>query len=255
MYSTTHSHHLSLHEESILKNIKPEHKILLTFFIVISIAFSDVESLFQITSHILIVFSIVFISKIPLKTYLKRLTIDIPFILFALFLPFLSSENNDVIYTFAGIEIFRTGLMDMFAILFKATLGLTMGIVLTAVTTNIEIIYGLQKLKFPQIIIAIMSFTIRYIDVFIDEFKRVKIAMKSRGYDQKGLKGLKPIAYASGALLIRGYERGERVYNSMISRGFNGSIELKKREFKKSYLLYYLSFISIATTIIERFLI
>ena len=86
MYSTTHSHHLSLHEESSLKNIKPEHKILLTFLIVISIAFSDVESLFQITSHILIVFSIVFISKIPLKTYLKRLTIDIPFILFALFL-------------------------------------------------------------------------------------------------------------------------------------------------------------------------
>jgi len=72
----------------------------------------------------------------------------------------------------------------------------------------------------------------------------------------KALKqGLKPIAYASGALLIRGYERGERVYNSMISRGFNGSIELKKREFKKSYLLYYLSFISIATTIVERFLI
>ena len=47
-----------------------------------------------------------------------------------------------------------------------------------------------------------------------------------------------PIAYASCAMLIRGYERGERVYNSMISRGFNGSIELKKREFKKSYLLY-----------------
>ena len=56
-------------------------------------------------------------------------------------------------------------------------------------------------------------------------------------------------------MLIRGYERGERVYNSMISRGFNGSIELKKREFKKSYLLYYLSFISIATTIVERSLI
>ena len=41
----------------------------------------------------------------------------------------------------------------------------------------------------------------------------------------------------------------------MISRGFNGSIELKKREFKKSYLLYYLSFISIAATIVERFFI
>ena len=79
--------------------------------------------------------------------------------------------------------------------------------------------------------------------------------MKSRGYDQKGLRGLKPIAYASGALLIRGYERGERVYNSMISRGFNGSIELKEREFKKSNLLHYLAFISITTTILERFIL
>ena len=182
MYTTTHSHHLSLHEESKLKSIKPEHKILSTFFIVISIAFSDVESLFQIVLHLLIVFSILFFSKIPPKTYLKRLTIDIPFIIFALFLPFLSTENNDIIYEFIGLEIFRTGLIDMFSILFKATLGVTMGIVLTAITTNIELIYGLQKLKLPQIIIAIMSFTIRYIDVFIDEFKRVKISMRSRGY-------------------------------------------------------------------------
>ena len=63
----------------------------------------------------------------------------------------------------------------MFAILFKATAGLSMGIILTATTTNIEIIYELQKLRLPSIIIAIMSFSIRYIDVFIDEFKRVKI--------------------------------------------------------------------------------
>ena len=152
---------------------------LFTFLIVISIAFSDVENLFQILSHSLIVFLILYISKIPLKIYLKRLTIDIPFIIFALFLPFLSSENNDIVYTLFGIDIYRTGLEDMFGILFKATLGVTMGIVLTAVTTTIELIYGLQKLKLPQIIIAIMSFAIRYIDVFIDEFKRVRISMRS----------------------------------------------------------------------------
>ena len=116
----------------------------------------------------------------------------------------------------------------------KRDKNLDMGIVLTAVTTTIELIYGLQKLKLPQIIIAIMSFAIRYIDVFIDEFKRVRISMRSRGYQEKGIKGLIPIAYASGAMLIRGYERGERVYNSMISRGFKGTLELKEREFKSS---------------------
>ena len=154
-------------------------------------------------------------------------------------------------YTFFSLDIYKTGLLEMSAILFKATAGVSMGIVLTAVTTNIEIIYGLQKLKLPSIIIAIMSFSIRYIDVFIDEFKRVRISMQSRGYIEKGIKTLLPIAYASGAMLIRGYERGERVYLSMVSRGFNGVIELQDREYNNSNYLVLLTLISIIVLIMD----
>jgi cobalt/nickel transport system permease protein len=142
----------------------------------------------------------------------------------------------------------------MFTILFKATLGLTVGIILTGVTSSMEIIYGLQKLKIPNIIIAIMSFTIRYIDVFIDEFKRVKISMASRGYVEKGLKTLIPIAFASGALLIRGYERGERVYLSMISRGFNGNIDFKSRNYEISNKFNFCVILSIITLLLDKIL-
>ena len=248
---TTHSHHLSLHSKSQLHELSPQLKILSTLLIVISIAFSKIINPFQIISHAVIVFLIIRFSNIPLKTYLKRLTLDIPFILFALFLPFLSSGNNDMVFTLFTFEIYRTGLLEMFAILFKATAGLSMGIVLTATTTNIELIYGLQKLKVPPIIIAIMSFSIRYIDVFIDEFKRVKISMQSRGYIEKGIKTLLPIAYASGAMLIRGYERGERVYLSMISRGFTGVIELQDRDYKQSNYLLALTIVSIIVLILD----
>lgn len=248
---TTHSHHLSLHSKSQLHELSPQLKILATLLIVISIAFSKIINPFQIISHAVIVFLIIRLSNIPLKTYLKRLTLDIPFILFALFLPFLSSGNNDMVFTLFSFEVYRTGLLEMFAILFKATAGLSMGIVLTATTTNIELIYGLQKLKLPPIIIAIMSFAIRYIDVFIDEFKRVKISMQSRGYIEKGIKTLLPIAYASGAMLIRGYERGERVYLSMISRGFTGVIELQDRDYKQSNYLQVLTIISIIVLILD----
>ena len=213
---TTHSHHLEIHSNSVLSNIRPEIKIATTFIIVLSIAFLSLEKNLAIVVQTFVVLLLLYLSKIKISTYFKRLSIDIPFVLFALFLPFLSKGDSTVMFEFFSLPIYETGFNEM---------------------------------------ISILSFAIRYIDVFIDEFKRVKVAMKSRGYDQKGLRGLKPIAYASGAMLIRGYERGERVYNSMISRGFNGSIELKKREFKKSSLLYYLSFISIATTIMERFLI
>ena len=248
---TTHSHHLSLHSKSQLHELSPQLKILSTLLIVISIAFSKIINPLQIISHAVIVFLIIRFSNIPLKTYLKRLTLDIPFILFALFLPFLSSGNNDMVFTLFTFEIYRTGLLEMFAILFKATAGLSMGIVLTATTTNIELIYGLQKLKVPPIIIAIMSFSIRYIDVFIDEFKRVKISMQSRGYIEKGIKTLLPIAYASGAMLIRGYERGERVYLSMISRGFTGVIELQDRDYKQSNYLLALTIFSIIVLILD----
>ena len=248
---TTHSHHLSLHSKSQLHELSPQLKILATLLIVVSIAFSKIINPFQIISHAVIVFLIIRRSNIPLKTYLKRLTLDIPFILFALFLPFLSSGNNDMVFTLFSFEVYRTGLLEMFAILFKATAGLSMGIVLTATTTNIELIYGLQKLKLPSIIIAIMSFSIRYIDVFIDEFKRVKISMQSRGYIEKGIKTLLPIAYASGAMLIRGYERGERVYLSMISRGFTGVIELQDRDYKQSNYLQVLTIISIIVLILD----
>ena len=248
---TTHSHHLSLHSKSQLHELSPQLKILSTLLIVISIAFSKIINPFQIISHAVIVFLIIRFSNIPLKTYLKRLTLDIPFILFALFLPFLSSGNNDMVFTLFTFEIYRTGLLEMFAILFKATAGLSMGIVLTATTANIELIYGLQKLKVPPIIIAIMSFSIRYIDVFIDEFKRVKISMQSRGYIEKGIKTLLPIAYASGAMLIRGYERGERVYLSMISRGFTGVIELQDRDYKQSNYLLALTIFSIIVLILD----
>ena len=77
--------------------------------------------------------------------------------------------------------------------------------------------------------------------------------MRSRGYEEKGLKGLKPMAYASGAMLIRGYERGERVYLSMISRGFKGSIELKEREYNNSPSLIFLTIASIIVLILDKY--
>ena len=252
---TSHSHHLEIHGDSILSQLKPELKIFSTFCIVFSIAFLSLENNVLIFLQFLIVLYFVYISKIKILTYFKRLSIDIPFILFALFLPFISKGDNKVMFKIFSVSLYETGFNEMISILIKITLCVSLAIVLTATTSNIEIIYGLQKLKLSPLLISILSFAIRYIDVFIDEFKRVRVAMKSRGYDEKGIKGLKPIAYASGALLIRGYERGERVYNSMLSRGFNGSIELKEREYKSSKSLLLFSTISICITIIDRVLI
>tara|TARA_Y100000816_G_scaffold253486_1_gene205078 strand:- start:18 stop:782 length:765 start_codon:yes stop_codon:yes gene_type:complete len=252
---TSHSHHLETHSDSYLVKVKPEIKLLSFFVIILSIAFLSLENNFFVVLQTVIVTGLLIISKLQFKTYLKRLSIDIPFILFALFLPFISKGNGDVLTTLFNFSIYKTGVNEMISILIKITLCVTLAIILTATTSNIEIIYGLQKLKVSPLLISILSFAIRYIDVFIDEVKRVKISMRSRGYSEKGIRTLKPLAFASGALLIRGYERGERVYNSMISRGFRGTLELEERQFNSSNLILLISVFSVVICIVDRFVL
>ena len=78
--------------------------------------------------------------------------------------------------------------------------------------------------------------------------------MASRGYVEKGLKTLIPIAFASGALLIRGYERGERVYLSMISRGFSGNIDFKSRNYEVSNKFNFCVILSIVILLLDKIL-
>ena len=162
---TTHSHHLEIHSNSLLSQLKPEIKIVSTFMIVLSIAFLSLESTVSIMVQTLIVLVMINLSKIKVSTYFKRLSIDIPFVLFALFLPFLSKGDNTVMFELFSLRIYETGFYEMISILIKITLCVSLAIVLTATTSNIEIIYGLQKLKISPLLISILSFAIRYIAV------------------------------------------------------------------------------------------
>ena len=46
MYPTSHEHHLSLHKNSQLDDVKPQHKVLGCFLIVLSVAFSNVQNIY-----------------------------------------------------------------------------------------------------------------------------------------------------------------------------------------------------------------
>jgi len=71
---------------------------------------------------------------------------------------------------------------------------------------------------------AIAGFMIRYLELIADELGRMRVAMTARGYDPRWIWQAKPIAASAGAMFIRSYERGERVYDAMLSRGYQGSM-------------------------------
>ena len=95
---------------------------------------------------------------------------------------------------------------------------------MAATTTMPEFLRGFERLHLPRAFTSTLSFMIRYTDVIADEMRRMKVARESRGYDPRWLWQAKAIGSATGALFIRSYERGERGYLSMLSRGDAGSI-------------------------------
>ncbi len=159
------------------------------------------------------------VAHVPAATVARRLTVEVPFVLFAMLMPFVASGET---VTVVGTQLSVPGLQAAFAILVKATLGVIASILLAATTTAHDLLLGLQRLRMPEIIVQIASFMIRYAEVISAEMARMAVARRSRCFEATGPRHWKVLGQSAGALFIRSYERGERVHLAMLSRGFQG---------------------------------
>jgi cobalt/nickel transport system permease protein len=167
------------------------------------------------------IFAVSLIAKIPTLTLLTRSLIEIPFILFAILMPFFGSGER---FEAGPFNLYRESLLAAAGIVVKGTLGVLSAVVLSTTTTARELLRGLEKLHLPKLMVQIAAFMLRYVNVISDEMERMKVARESRGFIATGIKDWKVIATAASALFIRSYERGERVHLAMLSRGYTGTL-------------------------------
>jgi cobalt/nickel transport system permease protein len=168
-----------------------------------------------------LILCVILIAKLPLLTVFKRSLIEIPFILFAVLMPFFGTGKS---FVFFGFTIYEEGLLAAAAIIAKGTIGVLGAIALSATSTAKDILQGLERLKLPAIMVNIATFSLRYINVVSDEMERMKVARIARGFQARGVRDWKILGSAAAALFIRSYERGERVHLAMLSRGFTGAL-------------------------------
>ncbi|HTE66638.1 MAG TPA: cobalt ECF transporter T component CbiQ [Candidatus Binatia bacterium] len=160
-------------------------------------------------------------AKLPLATVVRRLTVETPFLVFALLLPFVATGPR---VEFAGLSLSESGVLGAWNVLAKGTLGVIAAIVLSATTSPRDLLTGLERLRLPAALVAILSFMVRYLNVVSDDLHRMRIARESRGYAGGRAGQLKAVAAGAGSLFVRSYERGERVHLAMLARGYTGSM-------------------------------
>ena len=151
------------------------------------------------------------------------LTIEIPFVLFAVLLPFVGPPPDGV----GGLSI--AGLWAAWNILIKASLGVLTATLLSATTLPVDLVAGLRSLRMPTSVVAILTFFVRYVDVVADQYTRMRVAQQVRGMRSTSPRSWPVIASGLAALFVRSYERGERVHLALVSRGYDGKLPAPRR--------------------------
>ncbi len=212
---------LLIARDSVVHRLPAEVKVLAMLFFVFIVVLTPLGNWWLFIAYIGIILSVIAIAKLPPLTVIRRMVIEVPFVIFAILMPFFSAGPYVQVL---GMELSEAGLTAGIGLLFKGTIGVLSSITLASTTPMRELLSGLSRLKVPNMLVEIAAFMVRYVDVVVDEMRRMRIARQSRGYFETGLKSWPVIAKAAGALFIRAYERGERVHLAMLSRGYQGKM-------------------------------
>jgi cobalt/nickel transport system permease protein len=216
-----HGHKLHFHGHSPLHRAPAHLKIvaLLAFMILVVATPRDWYAAYAVYLAMLVV--AIGVSRVPPTYILKRTVVELPFVVFALLLPFVATGPQTEVL---GVSVSESGLEAAIALLVKGTLGVLASLTLAATTEPQDILAGLERLRLPSQLVQIMAFMVRYLDVVTGEMQRMKVARESRGFTARDPRHWPVLARSAGALFIRSYERGERVHLAMLSRGYTGKL-------------------------------
>jgi len=212
---------------SVIHRLDARTKFLFTLLFIFVVVSSPSGSWLAFIIYFTVISILVLVSKLPIGHVLKRSLLIVPFvILIAIFVPFF--REGEIVCSFQlwkmRVNVTYEGILVLETIIIKAWLSVLSLVWLTSVTRVTSLLRALRRLHLPGVLVMIISFMYRYLFVIVDETLRMKQARDCRDFGGKKLRQLQSIGSIIGTLFIRSYERSERVYYAMVSRGFDGEI-------------------------------
>ncbi len=175
-----------------------------------------------------LVFSVVLllIAKVDLKKAFRRLlVVNLFVVLLWFFLPF--TEEGPKVFGVGPLEVTSTGLVHTLVITLKTNSIVIATVAILGTSQIFSLTHALRHLRVPEKLVMLFFFFYRYITVMHEEYSRMRRAMKVRGFlPRTDIHTYRTVAYLVGMLLVRSYDRAERVYQAMLCRGFNGRFPL-----------------------------
>lgn len=218
-----HGHTLHFHGHSPLHRAPAHVKVVATLGFVLAVVGTPREAVWAFAVHLALLVGVAVVSSVPPRYLARRLVVEIPFVLLAVTMPFIATGPTVPV---GPLELSQAGLWAGWGLFAKGSLGAIAAVLLAATTEAGDLVSGLARLRVPRQLVLVLSFMIRYLDVVSGEMRRMRVARESRGFRTGGLRSWPVLGSTAGALFVRSYERGERVHLAMLSRGFQGRVDL-----------------------------
>jgi cobalt/nickel transport system permease protein len=199
-----------------IHKLHPLAKLLTSAVFIVTVVSFDRYALGRLIPYIFYPALLMALSETPYSMLFKRFLIALPFCLFAgisnLFF------DRTVAFTVGGVAV-SYGLVSLITILFKTYLCVMAVLILVSVTPFSALIGEMRRLRIPGIFITMFEMTYRYIGVLLIEAYSMSIAYSLRCPNKRGIE-IKDMGSFAGQLLLRSFDRADRVYNAMKCRGY-----------------------------------
>jgi len=207
-------------------------KFLATVGFILSVSLLPVASFVALGIAWLAVMAVAQVSSVGATRVIRGSFIALPFALAAV--PLIFTKKGDPLGT-VDLWLFELtasgeGLRLVATIMLKSWISVQAATLLVFTTPFHDLVHGLERLRLPRLMVAVVSLMYRYLAVLTDEATRMMRARAARSATVEGGKRpstmwrAKVVGHMVGALFIRSYERSERIYTAMQARGYSGQL-------------------------------
>jgi cobalt/nickel transport system permease protein len=223
------------HQGSPVHQLDPRVKLLLALAFILTCALTPPGAWPVYLLLLAIVLSVEILSNLGISYVQKRSLLALPFILAAF--PVIFTISGEPLASFSighwTLTVTQPGLERFISIALKSWISVQAAVVLAASTPFPALLAAMRAIHIPRLLVAIFGLMWRYLFVLADEALRLVRARAARsgGSATPGAKTGGSLAWRArvtggmaGNLFLRAFERSDRIYMAMVSRGYDGEV-------------------------------
>jgi cobalt/nickel transport system permease protein len=168
-------------------------------------------------------------ARVPRGTLLKRLMVPWYFAAVVFFTQLFFSGQSEL-FRIGPVVAYAEGMARGFLIASKVIGGTAAVLVVSMTTPMTGLLAAAAWLRVPRILVEIAALTYRFLFLLAEEAERIREAQKTRLGHSSWWNTVRSFSTLGGMVMINSYDRADRIYQSMLMRGYTGTMPLPEAE-------------------------